>query len=124
MMKRNYEAYWEINSFFDAFELPFAANRLTDCINAADSCKVWKGEKRNCPSDMILFMEKLEELLEASLQIAEDKKPDRDAILPDKKCEYLFHDYQIYRSQHADINPDHFLPRHLNSAEFINPYLV
>ncbi len=123
-MKHINEGYCGINSFFDAYGLPFAALRLTSFIKAADSRKIWKGGGKSCPSDLVLFAEKIEGLLEAGFQLASDKKVNEKAIL-NKDSELILTNYDFYLSSYyIDNNPRHALPRHLDSEEFINPYSV
>lgn len=122
-MKKGYENYHQINSFFDAYRLPQAATRLSSCIKAADSNKIWKGRKGSCPSDLLLFMEKFEGLLEATFRLAEYGNFNKQAILDnitDSTC--LLSNYDSYCANGTHPDSWDFFPRHLNLDEFLNPY--
>ena len=123
-MKHINEGYYGINSFFDAYMLPFAALRLTSFIKAAESKKIWNGGRKSCPSDLILFIEKFESLLEAGFQVANNKRVNKKAVLNSNESRLIVSNYDVYQGRYVDNNPTHFFARHLDLTEYINPYAV
>lgn len=117
------ENHQQLHSFFSGYALPQALGRLSGCIKAADSPKIWKGHS---PADLLWFMDKFQELIDLVFYVTEEEDYHSGAILNDKTngIVWQLNSYETYCGWHADSNPWDFFPRHLSRKEFINPYLA
>jgi hypothetical protein len=111
----------QIHSFFSGYALPQAGERLTSCIKAAASDKIWKGRS---PADLLWFMEELEKLLHIVFCIIDEKDFYNKAIIDENNNESVWQlaRYETYCGRHAKSHPWDFFPRHLSKKEFLNPY--
>lgn len=109
-----------IQTFFGDYALPQACSLLRHCIKAACSCRIWKGHS---PADLLLFMEELELLLEAAIELTACEDYQREAIPVNLEnnpaCEPV--EFDSYCEIHVHSQWDLF-PRHLGKKEFLDPF--
>jgi hypothetical protein len=115
------KSHQQIHSFFSAYALPQATERLSSSMKAAVSDKIWKGRS---PADLLWFMGELEKLLDAVFQLIEKKDLSDEAIINENNNESIWRlcRYETYCGRHANSYPWDFFPRHLSKNEFLNPY--
>jgi len=113
--------YQVIDAFFDCYDLSYAVSILGRAIKTADKEKTWKGQP---PSHLLLFIEKLGELMEAAFSIVERYDHNSKASLDKDDTEEIWSlaQYETYCGWHIRSTPWDFFPRHLSKKEFLDPY--
>lgn len=120
-MKPVHPGYNVIAAYFSAWSLHQAAAKLKQAISAAGSAKIYKTRS---PADLLFFIDKTTELINAVSQLMEDKSKLDIAILSSEQAAltWSLKEYSHYCGWHQDDTPWHFFPRHLTQKEFIDPY--
>jgi len=114
--------YLFIHAFFSSYALPEASKEIKALIEAAASDKVWKGK---IPGDLLWLAENLQELISTVFALDKWNEDDRAIITPDWKDYYWpVNTPALYCGWQKGYNTWHFMPRHLNKKEFVNPYLA
>lgn len=120
-MSHHFNHYQVIDAFFDCYGLSHSVSILSRAIKTAEAEKKWKGRS---PSDLLFFMEKLGELMEAAFSIVERYDHNVEVILDKDDAEEIWSlaEYEIYCGWHIHSTPWDFFPRHLSKKEFLDPY--
>lgn len=112
-----------ISTFFDTYGFYHARSLLGRIIKAAASQKVYKG---NCPANVLHYMQKLQQLIEAAFTIIKQndvRQGVRIKIIDTNKL-WSLTNYETYCGYHIHSTPWHFFPRHLSQKEFLDPCMV
>lgn len=113
-------AYDSIHDFFDNYSLREAVKEISGVVKAATHSKAWK---KDSAYSLIYFMEKLEALCGAALVLHYSFGQREACILvstdrgdPDLSRQQAF----VIRNPFS--SPWNNMPRHLNAAQYYNPY--
>lgn len=114
-------AYSTIHEFFDCYDIADALKVGESIFLAAAANKIWKNE---APYHLLLYMQKLHEILNAAITIHYQNAFCRIAVLkylqsdtaPDMSCKKAFVSHR-----HGNNNWSCF-PRHLTQKQYANPY--
>lgn len=119
-MSYRFNHYPVIDAFFDCYGLLHARAILSRMIKTADAEKIWKGRS---PADLLYFVERLEELIEAVFSLTESYDHKTETILNESDNDtWLLNQYETYCGWHIHSSPWDFFPRHLSKKEFLDPY--
>lgn len=110
------------HSFFDAYSLPQAIEKIDSWLKAATKNDYWK---ESYPARLLYFYEMLEKLAEAAYLVNTMDNRHAAAVLmktPEQNIDFMQTAY-YFRAQTKGLAWDYF-PRSLSKKQFINPYLV
>ena len=111
-------AYRSIHTFFNHFMVSDAVSHLESILRAATSFKVWKKEDS---TQLLLYMELLQQLIVAALEIYYSQSVREDAIIKqDNETGILLQ--QHFVSSNGDCNTWNCFPRSLTLQQYYNPY--
>jgi len=111
-------AYRSIRTFFYHFKVSDAVSYLEIILRAATSFKLWTKEE---PAQLLLYMEMLQELIAAALEIYYGHSIRKDAIIKqDNETGILLQQYFVNNA--SDCNRWNCFPRSLTLQQYYNPY--
>src|SRR5258708_22601774 len=111
-------AYRSIRTFFNNFMVSDAVSHLESILRAATSFKLWRKED---PAQLLLYMEMLQELIAAALEIYYSQSIREDAIIK-KGNETGILLQQHFVKNESDSNSWNCFPRSLTLQQYYNPY--
>ena len=113
-----HDAYKCIRSFFNHFGLSDAISYLESTLQAATTYKIWKKED---PAQLLLYMELLQELIAAALDIYYSQSVREDAVIKkDNGTGILLP--QHFVNGKSECNSWNCFPRSLTLQQYYNPY--
>jgi hypothetical protein len=112
------DAYGSIHTFFNHYIVRDAVYWLESILRAATTPAIWKKED---PAQLLLYMELLQELIAAALEIYYSYSMRDDAILAsDDRTGTLLQ--QHFVSNNSQCNAWNCFPRSLSKQQYYNPY--
>jgi hypothetical protein len=111
-------AYRSIHTFFNHFMVSDAVSHLESILRAATSFKLWR---KGDPAQLLLYMEMLQELIAAALEIYYSQSTREDGIIQ-KGNETGILLQQHFVSNNGDCNTWNCFPRSLTLQQYYNPY--
>jgi hypothetical protein len=111
-------AYRSIHTFFNHFMVSHAVSYLESIFRAATTLTIWKKED---PAQLLLYMELLQELIVAALEIYYSHYIREDAIIKkDNETGTLLQEHSL--SNNCECNSWNCFPRSLTIQQYYNPY--
>jgi hypothetical protein len=111
-------AYRSIHTFFNHFMVGDAVCWLESILRAATTLRIWKKED---PAQLLLYMELLQELIAAAMEIHYSHSIREDAILKkDHQTGMLLQEHFV--SNNSQCNAWNCFPRSLTIQQYYNPY--